>query len=431
MARQPSGKKSASPDDALDDVKVTDEVDVASAPSSEPVSGSDEVTDVAASEGSDVDASSDVADSAEEDVDDPAEEDAEEVDDVDAADTSDEDEDEDDAEEGDAEAAASADEESDERSLEAAELWSDVRIEPVEIALPKGVGFTLRAYRMSNELATVEVVEEEDDAFAVLNRSPVVDEDEEFEFDEAVFDERPGAHEEAPPARRGRKGKDDEDEPVEAGLDKDDSESSDSGEEDSGDDESDEELAGEDDEAEADAEADDEEDEDEEDDEPEPEEVPLFLRADGKLLLFRSPEGLVEFVKTAEEHDFTQLDTWEDLRSRITVEAIVPSDDDSYELDLVVENLRGGHDAWDTALLIGAGEAARDLAYALRLEAVRTALAPGSPLDDLDEGLRASAGGGMGGFFARRKLKKIGAQQAALGWRTIIGKISAVVDWRD
>jgi hypothetical protein len=37
----------------------------------------------------------------------------------------------------------------------------------------------------------------------------------------------------------------------------------------------------------------------------------------------------------------------------------------------------------------------------------------------------------VGGFFAKRRLKKIGAQQAALGWRTIIGKISAAVDWRD
>ena len=69
--------------------------------------------------------------------------------------------------------------------------------------------------------------------------------------------------------------------------------------------------------------------------------------------------------------------------------SVVPADDDRYELDLVVENLRGGRDAWDADLLISAGEVARDLAYALRLEAVRTALAPGSPLDDLDEALRA------------------------------------------
>jgi len=166
-------------------------------------------------------------------------------------------------------------------------------------------------------------------------------------------------------------------------------------------------------------------------DEPEPEEVPAFLGHRGRLYLFRSPEALVAFVKSDAEHDLTQLDTWEDAKSRISVASVVPADDDRYELDLVVENLRGGRDAWDSDLLIAAGEVARDLAFALRLEAVRTALAPGSPLDDLDEALRAEANGGVGGFFARRRLKKIGAQQAALGWRTIIGKISAAVDWRD
>jgi hypothetical protein len=97
----------------------------------------------------------------------------------------------------------------------------------------------------------------------------------------------------------------------------------------------------------------------------------------------------------------------------------------------VVENLRGGHDTWDLPLLIAAGEVARDLGYALRLKAVILALSPGSPLDDLDESLRAAESGGMGGFFGRRRLRKIGAQQASLGWRSIIGKISAAVDWRD
>ncbi len=96
-----------------------------------------------------------------------------------------------------------------------------------------------------------------------------------------------------------------------------------------------------------------------------------------------------------------------------------------------MENLRGGHDAWDSALLIKAGEVARDLAYALRLPAVLDMLSAGSSLDDLDEALRSTAGGGLGAFLGRRRLKKIGAQTASLGWRTIIGKISAAVDWRD
>jgi hypothetical protein len=306
-------------------------------------------------------------------------------------------------------------EEADSRSAQADAMWSDVRIQPVEIALPKGVGYTLRAYRLSNELTPTQVEAEEDDDFAILKRHGD-DEEEEILFDEEEFDERPGV-----PAARRKRDDDDEDEDDEvdsdsdAELDKDDK-----------DDEADE-----DEEPDDSVDEDEEEEEEEEEEEPEPEEVPAFLGHQGRLLLFRSAEGLVEFVKSDAEHDLTQLDSWDSLKSRITASAVVPNDDDRYELDLVVENLRGGHDAWDTDLLLAAGEAARDLAYALRLEAVRTALAPGSPLDDLDEALRSDAGGGIGGFFARRRLKKIGAQQAALGWRTIIGKISAAVDWRD
>jgi hypothetical protein len=67
----------------------------------------------------------------------------------------------------------------------------------------------------------------------------------------------------------------------------------------------------------------------------------------------------------------------------------------------------------------------------LRLESVISALSPDSPLDDLDEGLRTTESGRLTAFFARRKLRRIGAQQAALAWRSIIGKISTSVDWRD
>jgi hypothetical protein len=115
----------------------------------------------------------------------------------------------------------------------------------------------------------------------------------------------------------------------------------------------------------------------------------------------------------------------------VTADDVVVLPEDSYELDLVVKNLRGGRDAWDPDLIIQAGELARDLGYALRIDSVIAALAPGSPLDDLDEALRATTAGGIGGFLARRRMKKIGTEAAPLSWRTIIGKISSVVDWRD
>jgi hypothetical protein len=176
---------------------------------------------------------------------------------------------------------------------------------------------------------------------------------------------------------------------------------------------------------------DEEVDEDEDEDEAGDEEVPAFLSHRGKLLLFKTPESLVSFVRSGAPNDLSQLDSWNELSERVEPADIAPLDEDTYELDLVVENLRGGRDTWDPTLLIEAGEVARDLAYALRLPAVLDMLSAGSSLDDLDEALRASVNGGIGAFLSRRRLKKIGAQTASLGWRTIVGKISAVVDWRD
>ncbi|MEH1125915.1 DNA primase [Micromonospora sp. CPCC 206061] len=266
-------------------------------------------------------------------------------------------------------------------------LWADTRIEPVEIALPSGVGLTLRAYRLSTTLTPTDIGEREEDPFESRARHAVPEDDEDTVVildDDFPAEEDEDATEEI--ERRGKHERNDED---------------------------------------------DETDADEEEDEEPAEDVPVFLSHKGELLLFKNPESLVAFVRSGAPNDLAQLDTWNELRERIQPSDVAASEEDSYELDLVVENLRGGHDSWDLHLLIDAGEVARDLAYALRLQPVLTALSPGSPLDDLDEALRSAAGGGLGAFRGRRRLKKIGAQQASIGWRTIIGKISAAVDWRD
>jgi len=273
-------------------------------------------------------------------------------------------------------------------------LWQDVRIAPVEIALPDGVGYTLRAYRLSTAVEPPEIDPESathdsyDAAAATVlaqrrrGQEDVEEEEEEFEDDggEPIpvdFRDSALAAEGLEPA--------DEDE--------------------------DDEIA--------------------DSDEVVEEDVPIFLGRRGKVYLFRSTEKLAEFVRSDAEHDLTQLDTWPELSKRITAADVEPDEDDQYELDLVVQNLRGVPDSWDHTLLIRAGELARDLGYALRMEPVIASLSGGSPLDDLDETLRAAEAGGPKAFFAKRKLRKMGEQQVAIGWRTIIGKISAAVDWRD
>jgi len=273
------------------------------------------------------------------------------------------------------------------RSEETDDFWASVRVDPVEIALRAGVGYTLRAYRLSSEVSAPEIIEHEDELAARRKRIGTDDDADDYADD-------PDA--------------DEVDDEIDSDVDSD---------------------------SDIDDDDDDAEDEDgSEDDaeEAEPEEVPVFLAQGGRLLLFRTPQALVEYVKDADDHDLVQLDTWDEVRQAIEVGHVTVRQADRYELDLVVENLRGGHDAWDPTLIIQAGEIARDLGHALRIESIIAALAPGSPLDDLDEGVRAVEAGGFGSFFARRRVRKIDAQTtAALGWRTIIGKISAAVDWRN
>jgi hypothetical protein len=273
----------------------------------------------------------------------------------------------------------------------ASTLWDEYQVSPVEVALPGGkVGLTLRAYRPASELTPTDIADREDDDAIFSGRTGrplgVADDEElpEFEWTKEALDEVA-----AGPA---------EDEVAERVV-------------------------------EAEEAADEEADEDEE--AVSDEEVPMFLSHKGRLLLFLSAKGLADFVRSSAPHDLKQLEGWSKLAKSVKATDVVAGEDDAYELDLVVENLRGGPDAWDAELVLRAGEFARDVSYALRLKPVMVALSPGSPLDDLDEALRASEEGGLGAFFAKRKLKKIGAEQASIGWRSIIGKISGAVDWRD
>jgi hypothetical protein len=255
--------------------------------------------------------------------------------------------------------------------------WAEAGIDPVKVALPNAViGYTLRAYRPAGEVTPTDAPvaeQDEDDLFAAREQARIGSE---RRFDTIVDDHDTA---EFPP---------DEPDPSEFAAEEEEEAATD-------------------------------------------EEVPLFLSHRGKLLLFGSAESLVEFIRSGAPHDMEQLECWPAVRKEVQPTDVAPSDEDTYELDLVVENLRGGHDAWDLALLISAGEFARDVGYALRLHTVLAAMAAGSPLDHLDEVMRATAAGGIGAMLARRKLRRIGAQQASLGWRAVIGKISHAIDWRD
>ncbi|MCA1657219.1 MAG: DNA primase, partial [Actinobacteria bacterium] len=72
-----------------------------------------------------------------------------------------------------------------------------------------------------------------------------------------------------------------------------------------------------------------------------------------------------------------------------------------------------------------AGEIARDLAKYAELPDVLAALAAGSPLDALDDDLRD------GGFLARRRLRRLNPETLAIGWRSVVSRLGAAVEFRD
>ncbi|MGB9376660.1 MAG: hypothetical protein WCB04_04010 [Mycobacteriales bacterium] len=151
---------------------------------------------------------------------------------------------------------------------------------------------------------------------------------------------------------------------------------------------------------------------------------PVFLGADGVVFAFHTTDGLAEFVRSDAEHDLTALEGWDDVRKAPEID-VTPDEMGIYQLDMVVTMLREGSDSWDAELLVLAGECARDLGKYAGLPDVLAGLAPGSPLDSLDDDLR------NGGLLARRRLRKLDGDNLAIGWRSVISRLGAAVDFRD
>ncbi len=152
--------------------------------------------------------------------------------------------------------------------------------------------------------------------------------------------------------------------------------------------------------------------------------APLFLGRDRVAYAFRTGDGLVAFLRSGVPHDLVDLPGWETITAAGEIDP-TPDELGTYALDEVVAQLRAGPDAWDDELLVLAGEVARDLAQYAGLPDVLAALAPGSPLDALDDDLR------NGGYLARRRLRRLDPDKLAIGWRSVVSRLAAAVEFRD
>jgi len=142
--------------------------------------------------------------------------------------------------------------------LSGRELWDEVRIQPVEIALPGGVGLTLRAYRKASELTPTEVEGDEDDPFDARERAAAAARADE---EEVIVDEEYAALIAEDTGAADRKDGEAAEEPDPADF---------------------------------------EDEEDAADAHAAEEEVPVFLSHRGRLLTFKTPESLVSFIRSGD-----------------------------------------------------------------------------------------------------------------------------------
>jgi hypothetical protein len=197
-----------------------------------------------------------------------------------------------------------------------------------------------------------------------------------------------------------------------------------------------------------------------------------FLTREGRLLLFRGAAGLADYLATDRDHDLAALPGWPHDPADIVPDALVflldgtppaaPTPDPTpertgdpvpvrdldvaagtdpavtrhdpavtrYEFDLVPTNLRGTADQWIPELLLPVRDLTVELATALELRRIRTALADGEYLDRFDDALRAAE---TAGTFsrARRRLRTFDPARLSSQWRQIIRWLEQSVRWVD
>lgn len=161
-----------------------------------------------------------------------------------------------------------------------------------------------------------------------------------------------------------------------------------------------------------------------------------FLSRDGRLLLFRTTDGLARFVREETDHDLAGPPGWRDRggdRDRVAAAVTAAVAEDavvSYELDLVPTNLAGSSDEWIADLLLPARDLMAELASALDLRRIRASLADGEYLDRFDDTLRESITAGRFSG-ARRRLRSFESSRLTTQWRQLTRWLEQAVDWRD
>jgi len=160
----------------------------------------------------------------------------------------------------------------------------------------------------------------------------------------------------------------------------------------------------------------------------EPDET-LFLGRQGRLLLFRSAEGLVRHLDT-DDHLLAEIDGWPEVKDWFNTLAMVPDPEDQIDLEVVPYVLEYPPREWLPDVLITGRDLVAEIATAFALTDVSKLLASGSRLDQLDDIMR-QARQPMTGWMAHRRMRRVDVTPVVRDWRRAIDSIDRMVLWED
>lgn len=150
-----------------------------------------------------------------------------------------------------------------------------------------------------------------------------------------------------------------------------------------------------------------------------------FLGADLTVDLFRSEDGLVDFVEQGEPHDLAELSTWGQVVEADA--APIAAEEDTYDLSGVAAMLDGTGPGWDLGDLVQAADGALDLAEYCHLERVTDLLAPGTALGDAVADVEDD--GAIDGDTGRPEPEDLAL--LAEQWNEVVAEISSCLRWHD
>ncbi|WP_285680839.1 serine/threonine-protein kinase [Actinoplanes sp. NBRC 103695] len=156
--------------------------------------------------------------------------------------------------------------------------------------------------------------------------------------------------------------------------------------------------------------------------------TPVFATSAGRLPLVPRPEQAAGFALASPEHDLSRIPHWGWLCQSMSRGYLPLLDANRYDLGLPAVNLEMDPARWLPDLLVKSGTIANELILALDIEEAFQLLAPGTPLDQLDDSLRQAGDRPRKNHI--RQWQQLDRRMLAAWWQHVTDIIESRLDWR-